>query len=62
MTALSGSVEIGADAAADVGRHNQTAPDALSLAWLGNAAPEVLVPHKISVEPNAPCLTALAGA
>ena len=49
MSALSGSV-VGADAAADVAGAIQQAPDALSLAWLVNAAPEVLVPRKISAD------------
>ena len=50
MSALSGSVEIGADDAADVGRRTPTGTRHARTRIARNAAPEVLVPRKTSGE------------
>ena len=50
MSALSGSVEIGADDAADVGRRTPTGTRHARTRMARNAAPEVPVPLKISGE------------
>jgi hypothetical protein len=63
MPALRGSDLIGADAAAEGAGTLQQAPGALSLAWLVNAAPEVLVPRGNRrgywVEPSRASLTSI---
>jgi len=59
MSALSGSVEIGADDAADVGRRTPTGTRHARTRIARNAAPEVLVPRKTRGKTSGPIGTIL---